>query len=86
MENISPKDPSASTYVKYSVAAALNSLLNGLLVLPVPPVVVEHQEMPAFHQPVGHAVEVLSGFGIVRSQLQGFMEMTRGFVSEAHSG
>lgn len=42
MENISPKDPSASTYVKYSVAAALNSLLDGLLVLPVPPMVVEH--------------------------------------------
>lgn len=42
LENISPKDPSASTYVKYSVAAALNSLLDGLLVLPVPPVIVEH--------------------------------------------
>lgn len=42
MESISPKDPSASTYVKHSVAAALNSLLNGLLILPVPAVVVEH--------------------------------------------
>lgn len=41
-ENISPKDPSASTYVKYSVAAALNSLLDSLLVLLVPPMVVEH--------------------------------------------
>lgn len=85
MESISPKDPSASTYVKHSVAAALHSLLNGLLILPVPAVVVEHQEMPALHQPVGHTVEVLPGFRIVRSQLQGFMEMTRSLVSEAHS-
>ena len=42
MESISPKDPSASTYVKHSVAATLNSLLNGLLILPVPAVVIEH--------------------------------------------
>lgn len=42
MENISPKDPSASTYVKYSVAAAMHSLLNSLLVLLVPLVVVKH--------------------------------------------
>lgn len=41
--------------------------------------------MPALHQPVGHAVEVLPGFRIVRSQLQGFVEMTCGLVSEAHS-
>lgn len=39
---ISPKDPSASTYIKYSAAAALNGLLNGLLVLLVPPMVIEH--------------------------------------------
>lgn len=62
MENISPKDPSASTYVKYSIAATLNSLLNGLLVLPVSSMVIEHQEMPALNQPVGHTVEVLPGF------------------------
>lgn len=42
MENVSPKDPSASTYVQYSVAATLNSLLDGLLVLPVPPMVIKH--------------------------------------------
>lgn len=69
MENVSPKDSSTSTYVKYSVAALLNSLLNGLLVLLVSPVVIEHEEMPALHQPVGHTVEVLSGFWVVWSHL-----------------
>lgn len=42
MGNVLPEDASASTDVQHSVAAALHSLLNGLLVLPVPPVVVEH--------------------------------------------
>ena len=84
MEEFSPKYPSASTYVKYSVAATQNSLLNGLLVLLVPSMVIEHQEMPALHQPVGHTVEVLPGFWIVRSQLQGFMEMTCSFISKSH--
>lgn len=40
METFSPKDASASTYVKYSVAATVNSLLNGLLVLLVPAVII----------------------------------------------
>lgn len=41
-KNVSPKDPSASTNIQYSVAATLNGLLDGLLVLPVPPMVVKH--------------------------------------------
>lgn len=86
MENISPKDSSTSTYVKYSVAAISHSLLNGLLVLLIPPMVVEHKEMPALHQPVGHTVEVLSCFWVVWPQLQCFVKMTCSFISESHSG
>lgn len=83
--SVPPEDSCARADVQHSGAAGAHGLLNGLLVLPVTLVVVQHQEVPALHQPVGHPVEVLLGFRIVRFELQRFVEVPCSFISEAHS-
>lgn len=79
-----PQNSRSRPDVQDGSAPWAHGALNGPEVGEVPLGVVEHDEVPALHQPVGHAVKVLPGISKVGVQLHGFVEIAGCFVSEAH--
>lgn len=80
-----PQNSCSRSDIQNRFAPWAHSILNGPEVGEVPLGIVEHDEVPALHQPVCNAVKILLGVSKVRVELHCFVKIGSCFVSEAHS-